>query len=171
MESEDHIKSMYGEICFESVHFPPLGIFYVYPFIFSALLTNVLRWLCELKIYPRYPCDIIVTKPYYTCYIITFAIADQTLLNLSLHYICALYCYCNELISYLEGQLLLTISHCILSRTTRKKLLVKQSLHVRVSNEKPINGDPWLITSWRGRKKVHRQLITDQLDCDASTSS
>ena len=114
MESEDHIKSMYGEICFESVHSSPLGIFYVYPFIFSALLTNVLRWLCELKIYPRYPCDIIVTKPYYTCYIITFA--DQTLLNLSLHYICALYCYCNELISYLEGQLLLTISHCTLSR-------------------------------------------------------
>ena len=96
---------------------------------------------------------------------------DQTLLNLSLHYICALYCYCNELISYLEGQLLLTISHCILSRITRKKLLVKQSLHVRVSNEKPINGDLWLIASWRGRKKVHRQLITDQLDCDASTSS
>ena len=126
MESEDHIKSMYGEICFESVHSSPLGIFYVYPFIFSALLTNVLRWLCELKIYPRYPCDIIVTKPYYTCYIITFA--DQTLLNLSLHYICALYCYCNELISYLEGQLLcrvtkacapfnlITISRCTLSR-------------------------------------------------------
>ena len=43
MESEDHIKSMYGEICFESVHSSPLGIFYVYPFIFSALLTNVLR--------------------------------------------------------------------------------------------------------------------------------
>ena len=70
--------------------------------------------------------DIIVTKPYYSCYIITFA--DQTLLNLSLHYICALYCYCNELISYLEGQLLcrvtkacapfnlITISRCTLSR-------------------------------------------------------
>ena len=37
--------------------------------------------------YPRYPCDIIATKPYYTCYIITFV--DQTLLNLSLHDICA----------------------------------------------------------------------------------
>lgn len=91
------------------------------------------------RIYPRYPCDIVVTKPYYTYYIITFA--DQALLNLSLLYICALYCYCNELISYLEGQLLLTISHGVLSRTTRKKLSVKQSLHVRVSNEKPINGD------------------------------
>ena len=169
MESEDHTKSTYGEICFGSVHSLPLGIFYAYPFTFSALLTNALRWLCELKIYPRYPYDIIVTKPYYTCYIITFA--DQTLLNLSLHYICALYCYCNELISYLEGQLLLTISHCILTRVTPKKLLVKQSLHVRVSNEQPINDDPWLIASWRGRKKVHRQLITDQLDCDASTSS
>ena len=43
MELEDHIECMYGEICFESVYFPPLGILYVYPFIFSALLTNVLR--------------------------------------------------------------------------------------------------------------------------------
>ena len=155
MKSEDHIKSMYCEICFESVYalFSTGHILRV-PIHFFGPFNKVLRWLCEFKIYPRYPCDIIVTKPYYTCYIITFA--DQTLLNLSLHYICALYCYCNELISYLEGQLLLTISHCILSWTTRKKLLVKQSLHVRVSNEKPINGDPWLIASWRGRKKLQR---------------
>ena len=34
---------MYGEICLESFHSSSLGIFYVYPFIFSALLMDVLR--------------------------------------------------------------------------------------------------------------------------------
>ena len=42
MESGDHIKSMYGEICFESVHSSPLGIFYVYQLL--IILGHAWHW-------------------------------------------------------------------------------------------------------------------------------
>ena len=70
MESEDHIESMYGEICFESVHaFFSTGHILRVPIHFFGPFNKILSFKMIVWIYSRYPCDIIVTKPYYTCYI------------------------------------------------------------------------------------------------------
>ena len=143
MESEDHIKNMYGEICFESVHFPPLGTGWHY--CDQTLLLLLHYYICG-------PNFIKLVSSLHLCPILLLQWTHQLPWRPAFTYHKPLHTFTVKAFS-------------------RKKLLVKQSLHVRVSNEKPINGDPWLIASWRGRKKVHRQLITDQLDCDASTSS
>ena len=68
MESEEHIKSMYGETCLESVRSSPLGIFYVYPFIFSALLMNACFFIVVMVI--PFPFSILVSM--YLCGIVKF---------------------------------------------------------------------------------------------------